>query len=108
MQGAVGAMLAVGGGPAFMQALVDECEQTAEAEGHPFGDDPVHDYRGILFTEGLSATSSMWRDMDAGNPTKADHVTGAMIRRAARHGITTPLLSAAHARLQVCEANRIG
>lgn len=108
MQGTVGVILAAEGGPAFMRALLDECERTAKAEGHAFSENSVHDYRGILFTEGLPATASMYRDMHAGNPTEADHVIGAMIRRAARNKIATPLLAAAHVCLQVYETARTG
>ena len=48
----------------------------------------------------------MLTDLEAGNPTEADHILGDMIRRAGALGIETPLLNIALSHLQVYENAR--
>ena len=50
----------------------------------------------------------MLRDMQAGGPTEGDHVIGDLVRRAAAHGIETPLLDISWTNLQAYEAGREG
>ena len=106
MRGSIGQILATDHGNTLIAGLFDECNRTAAAEGHPPGPSPTQDYRGMLFDRSSSFTASMLRDMEAGNPTEADHIIGDMIRRAERHGIATPLLKVACSRLQLYEAQR--
>lgn len=108
MGGSTSQILATDHGETLVAGLFDECNRTAAAEGHPSGPSPAQDYRGMLFDRGSSFTASMLRDVEAKNPTEADHIIGDMINRAERHGIETPLLKAAYSRLQVYETQRAG
>lgn len=106
MRASVGEILATDHGEAVISGLFDECNSTAEMEGYPIGTSSTQDYRGLLFDRTSTVTASMLRDMQAGNPTEADHVLGDMIVRAQRHGIQTPLLETAYTHLQVYENRR--
>jgi 2-dehydropantoate 2-reductase len=48
--------------------------------------------------------SVTWRDIELGRPTEIDAVTGEIVRRAATHGVETPLNGAAHRMLREIEA----
>jgi len=106
MRGPIGQILATDYGEALIAGLFDECISTASAEGYPPGTSPAQNYRSILFDRESAITASMLRDMEAGNPTEADHIIGDIIARARRHGIETPLLKMAYSHLQVYEMQR--
>lgn len=106
MRGSIGQILATDHGEALITKLYEECNATASAEGYPPGPSPAQDYRGFLFDRSSTVTASMLRDMEAGNPTEADHIVGDMIARAKRHGLQTPLLNTAYTRLQTYENQR--
>jgi 2-dehydropantoate 2-reductase len=44
--------------------------------------------------------------MEDGRPTEGEHTIGDLVERAARGGVTTPILSAALCNLQAYEINR--
>ena len=106
MRGAVGEVLATDHGKDLIVGLLDECRTTANAEGNPASPSAEQYYRTFLLDPDSTMTASMMRDMDAGYSTEADHILGDMIGRARRHGIKTPLLEVAYARLQVYESQR--
>ena len=106
MRCSLGEILATDHGKMVIAGIFDECNSTADAEGFPPGPTPAQDYRGILFEQNSTVTASMLRDLEAGNPTEADHIIGEMIRLAARHGIETPLLKTAYTHMQVYENSR--
>jgi 2-dehydropantoate 2-reductase len=62
-------------------------------------------YRRTLTERGSSLTSSMFRDVQRGRPTEADHIIGDMLRRAHRHGLDAPMLRIANTHLQCFEAS---
>jgi 2-dehydropantoate 2-reductase len=45
-------------------------------------------------------------DMENGRATEGEHTVGDMVDRAQRHGIATPILTAARCNLQIYEAQR--
>jgi 2-dehydropantoate 2-reductase len=51
-------------------------------------------------------TSSMYRDMVAGQPVEADAILGDFVAEAAEHGVPAPLLSAAYTNLSLYSASR--
>lgn len=103
---AVGEIIDTDNGTGLMTGLLDECMAVARAEGHEPADERMSFYRGQLTKPGSPFKASMLHDMEAGNPTEADHIIGDMIRRARAHGVATPLLEVALSRLQVYEAAR--
>jgi 2-dehydropantoate 2-reductase len=45
-------------------------------------------------------------DMEEGRPTEGEHTIGDMVERAARAGVSAPILGAARCNLQVYEISR--
>lgn len=106
VRASTGRIVATDGGEALMLGLIDECARIAEAERHRPSDASLEATRRMLTQPGSAFTASMLRDMANGGPTEADHVVGDLIRRAAAHGVETPLLAVAWINLQAYEAGR--
>jgi 2-dehydropantoate 2-reductase len=119
-QGTTGDIVGTDYGEELIVAMIDECEQVADAELRSFVDDSSNDndndndsntitYQMIkknFLHSNSPFKTSMARDMDQGFPTEADHLIGDLIRRARQHGVKTPLLCASYARLQIYESKR--
>ncbi|GIF13135.1 ketopantoate reductase family protein [Actinoplanes teichomyceticus] len=105
MRGPVGAINAAPGGREFGRAVAGEAVAVATAAGHP----PRSAARQTLdeaIGTGEPTTSSMYRDLRAGLPVEADAIVGDLVAEGRRHGVATPLLSAAYTGLCVYEAAR--
>lgn len=86
-------------------ALLSETYQVGIAEGVSLPGDIVEQkYRFIMEKHAPDATSSMRRDMEAKRPIEFDAFSGAVIRRAALHGIDVPVTKKYH--LELSEAVR--
>ncbi len=87
---------AIDADPALADALLAEVAAVATAEGVPTTGDEL---LGIL--RGLHRTmrSSLQADLEAGRPGELDAIGGAVARRAAAHGVATPVLDELLARL---------
>lgn len=102
LDGAISEILDTDNGADYVQGVYKECHNVAEKS---LGDSAkeleadVSNFQRVLG----DPTSPMWRDIQARGPTEADHILGDMLARAKQHGIATPLLSIAYARLQVYE-----
>ena len=92
-RGEVGDVIAGGGEPQVLQAIA-EAESVAAAAGHPVNE-LSHD-QGVqtLTTPGSRFTSSLYRDLQQGDPQEAEHLLGDMAERARSFGLDTPLLDA--------------
>jgi 2-dehydropantoate 2-reductase len=99
--------MAAPSGEAFVRATLAECQSVATAEGHPAGEEAMTRARQMLTARGSSFAASMMRDMLAGGPTEGDHIIGDLVRRAARHGLSVPILEVALANIEVHEARRV-
>ena len=106
MRADVGAICRTDHGIAFMEALIGECSAVATAEGFAPSEHQLGFYREQLTTREGTFKASMLTDLEAGNPTEADHILGDMIRRADSHRVQTPMLKTAMTHLQVYEAQR--
>ncbi|MEU4419717.1 ketopantoate reductase family protein [Actinoplanes sp. NPDC024001] len=105
MRASIGAINAAPGGAAFGQALAAEAIAVATAAGHaPRPKALAMLETAISTTE--PTTSSMYRDLSQGLPVEADAIIGDMVAEAARHGVATPLLSAAYTGLSIYSASR--
>lgn len=102
----VGRIVSTDSGERLMTDLLDECTSIAEAEGHRPADDRLAMTRKVLTDPASGFTASMLRDMEGGGPTEGDHVLGDLIRRAAAHGLETPMLDVAWVNLQAYEQGR--
>ena len=107
MRGTIGDINAAPGGSEFATRLADEAIATATAAGHPPRPGAV-----ALLRETVAGTqsmaSSMYRDLVQGAPVEADAILGDLVAEAARHGVATPMLSAAYTALSVYSAKRAG
>lgn len=90
-RGPVGRILAAGGHDKIMDAIT-ELETVAEAAGHPVSPQSHEQSVGLLTEPESSFTSSLYRDLVAGNAHEGEHILGDMARQARRIGVPTPLL----------------
>jgi len=108
MDGNIGEVARAPGGIELAQRLFGEVVAAIGVAWRPLsGEFKERSMR--LFTDTASSmTSSLYRDMKAGHAVEADQIIGDLVARAAAHGVTTALLSAALVRLKVYEAKRGG
>lgn len=101
LRGTIGEIEAAPGGAETAARLFDECVAVAAASGHAPGEDYLGRTRAMLTTPGSSQTSSMYRDLQAGNPVEAEQIVGDLLARATGFGQHASLLAAAYASLCV-------
>ena len=103
MDGNVGRVARARGGTEFVQALFAEVVATIAAAWRPLAEPFRSQVLALLTDRGSSLTSSMYRDMKAGNRIEADQIIGDLVRRASANGVATPHLSTVLVRLTVYE-----
>ena len=95
-------------GASFVSAVIEECTRVVTALGYP--PLPAFNTAGQiagLFSQPDSAYGpSILIDMEDGRPTEGEHTIGDLAGRAAREGVSAPLLAAARCNLQTYEINR--
>ena len=106
MRAAVGDIVSTGAGEKLMLAILGECAAISTAEGYPVRDEAMARHRSQLTAKGSTSTASMLRDTENGGRTEADHVLGAMLTLAGKHGLAAPLLEIAYTHLQSYAARR--
>lgn len=106
MRANVGDIVATDAGARIALRLLGECSAVARAEGYPAAEKVLENYRGMLTEKGSAFSASMLRDLEGGGPTEGDHILGAMLARAAKHGIGAPLLEVAATHVQAYAARR--
>lgn len=106
MRAAVGDIAATASGEKLTLALLSECAAVARAEGRPTPDAALQSYRAMLTKRGSDFTASMLRDIEAGGPTEGEHILGALLAAARRHGLETPMLEIAATHLEAYAARR--
>jgi 2-dehydropantoate 2-reductase len=105
MRGTVGDVEAAGGTPT-VQRLFAECCAVAAASGYPPAPDVAAGLIGMLTARGSKGTSSMYRDLIAGNPIEGEHIIADMVARGEALGVPTPLLEATRTNLRVYSAGQ--
>lgn len=101
MRGTVGEIEAAAGGRGFVLRFLAEVVKVVETDGIAPGAAFLEAITKQLTQKGSPMASSMYRDLLAGLPVEADQIVGDLEARARRHGLDTPLLSAAHTHLRV-------
>lgn len=107
-----GDIVAAGGEDQILQAIA-EAEETARAAGHTVTAGS-HARISLLTERGSSFTSSLYRDLQHGEPAESEHILGGLAARARTLHVATPLLDAAllqmrthqRARMRTMEAPR--
>ena len=93
-------------GASFVSAVIEECARVVTAVGYPPPGDMAGIIRGLFSQPDSSYGPSILIDMEDGRPTEGEHTIGDLVARAARAGVSTPILSAALCNLQAYEINR--
>jgi 2-dehydropantoate 2-reductase len=105
-RGSVGEIAASDGGADLVQAFLAEGVAVAAASGCAPGPQVVAGTLEVLTTRGSPLTSSMYRDLVAGERVEADQILGDLRARARKLGLATPLISAAFIQLDVHQRRR--
>ena len=105
-RGNVGEIVATDGGGDFVRAFFAEAVAVATAAGFAPGPQAADLTLGVLTAAGSPLTSSMYRDLMAGERVEADQVLGDLRARARRANVPVPLISAAFIQLDVYQRRR--
>ena len=97
----IGDVVAVEGGTAFAEGVLDELTAVARAAGHPVPAADVEGTRSMLTAPHAPTTASLSRDLVAGRPTEVETVLGDLAGRAHDLGVPVPLLDVATLALRV-------
>jgi 2-dehydropantoate 2-reductase len=108
MRGNIGEIVAAPGGPDIIVRVLDEVLAIVNQVGQKPSDGFVASIRGMLTTPGSAQASSMFRDLQQGNPVEADQIIGDLLARGAAAGITAPLLAASYANLAIYQRRLAG
>ncbi|MEU1599186.1 ketopantoate reductase family protein [Streptomyces sp. NPDC005708] len=101
MRGSVGEVVAVPGGTAFAEGVVQESASIAAAAGHPVPDADLQQTLATVTAAGSSLTSSLYRDVTGGRSAEVEHIFGDLVSRAERLGLDVPLLDLTTMHLRV-------
>jgi 2-dehydropantoate 2-reductase len=92
-RGSVGDILAAGGENHILRAVA-ETETVADRAGHPVSPGSHQQTLDLLTMQGSTFTSSLYRDLQQGEPAEAEHILGGLAKMAQELGVPTPLLDA--------------
>lgn len=106
MRATVGDIVATQEGEKLMLALLAENAAVAKAEGYATPEGVMSNYRGMLTQKGSTFTASMLRDVESDGRAEGDHILGALLARARKHRIATPVLEMAATHLEAYAARK--
>ena len=105
-RGSIGDIEAAPGGADLVLRLLGEAVSVARAAGTEPGEAFLDTARTMLTAKGSPLTSSMYRDLQAGNAVEAEQIVGDLLARGKKAGLDLPLLGAAFTNLMVYQ-NRL-
>ena len=106
MRAPMGDILSAGSGEKLTLALLGECAAIAQAEGHATPAGVMQNYRAMLTQKGSAFAASMMRDVESGGQAEGDHILGALLARARKHGVAAPMLEVAVTHLEAYAARK--
>jgi 2-dehydropantoate 2-reductase len=106
MRGNTGEIEAASGGRKFLTKFLTEVVSVIQAAGTQLGEAFIADTTAALLAPGAPTTSSLYRDLQEGNPVEADQILGDLLQRGTKAGLRSPLISAAYTHLCVYQ-NRL-
>jgi 2-dehydropantoate 2-reductase len=106
MRAPVGDIAATGAGEKITLALLAENVSVAKAQGCAPSDAVLANYRSMLTQQGSTFSASMLRDVESGGQAEGDHILGALLALARKHGLAAPVLEIATTHLQAYAARR--
>ncbi|UNK46024.1 2-dehydropantoate 2-reductase [Arthrobacter sulfonylureivorans] len=92
-RGNIGDIIAAGGEDHILRAIA-ETEEIARVAGHAVSPASHAQSIGLLTVPGSSFTSSLYRDLQHGDPVESEHILGGLAARARKLLVATPLLDA--------------
>jgi 2-dehydropantoate 2-reductase len=101
LRGTVGEIEAAPGGADLARQLLAEVAAVATASGYPPRTEPLERARAMVTAAGSPMASSMYRDLQRGNPVEVEHILGDLLARARHLGVATPLLAIAYAHVSI-------
>ena len=104
MRGDLGQVNRAPGGGNVTAGLVEELVAIATASGFPPRAAALDRVQATMSDRRAPTTSSLYRDLLAGNRLEAEHIIGDLVRRAELLGLTVPLLQLVRTNLAVYEA----
>lgn len=104
MRGSIGEVVAATGGLEFAERVIDEVVTIVRAVGETPSEPFLVEARRVLTLKDSPQTSSMYRDLVAGNSIEADQIIGDLLKRASEKGIASPILSTVYSNLLVYQA----
>lgn len=108
MRASVGDIAATPDGTKLFLRLFDLAAAIATANGHPPGDAFLASFRRLFANPTSGYTTSMLRDIQAGNRIEADHIVGFMLAKAREAGLDATLLEIAFTHLKAYGGRRAG
>jgi 2-dehydropantoate 2-reductase len=102
----VGEILAAKGGREAIDRILANNVEIATREGFPPRPQALAATDKMLREAGSILTSSMLRDLEAGNRVEADHIVGWMLAKAREHQLDDTMLSVAYTHLSAYELRR--
>ncbi|HEY6483382.1 MAG TPA: ketopantoate reductase family protein [Steroidobacteraceae bacterium] len=107
MRGTIGEIQAAADGPDFAQRFIDEVVAVISAVGVAPDSGTLAAIKAFLTERGSNQASSMYRDLQRGQPIELEQIIGDLLARARQAAIATPLLSAAYTHLSIYQS-RLG
>lgn len=104
MRGSIGEVMAAPGGQDFAEAVVAEASAIVAGAGHPMTDKEHEFLRVVATTPGSPFTSSLYRDLVAGQSVEVEHLFGEFVALADHLGVPVPLLRLTTTALRVHQA----
>jgi 2-dehydropantoate 2-reductase len=92
-RGCVGDILAAGGESHILRAIA-ETEEVADSAGHHVSQESHKQTLDLLTVQGSTFTSSLYRDLEQGEPAEAEHILGGLAQKARELSVPTPFLDA--------------
>jgi len=108
MRASIGAIVSTDEGEAITREMLQECMETAAANGHAPRPAAKRQMETLLTEPGSAGTASMLRDISRNGRTEHEHILGDMLSRARAAGVRAPLLRLSLAHMQAYAATRLG
>lgn len=106
MRANIGEIVRTGSGAALLRRTFGLMADIAARNGHPPDAAFVQRFEQVFSDAGSSYSTSMLRDMEAGNRTEGDHIVGFALEKARAAGLDATLLEIAYTHVQAYDNRR--
>ena len=106
MRASIGEIVRTPDGARLLRQMLDLNAEIANRNGHPPGSAFIASFRGLFADPQSAYSTSMLRDIEAGNRIEADHIVGYMLEKARAAGLDAALLDVAYTHVKSYENRR--